>query len=344
MPHPLLLSLIDAVRFVSGFSAKNASVDSYNWSYIERPGKDMDSTDVVVFLHGFSSVKESWLRVARGVDKRFKIVIPDLPGHGRTTPVDALANYSMANQAQRLNDFLDREIPADKKIHLVGCSMGGMLAGVYTGLYPNRVKSLMMICPAGVTMSNKSDLLKMLEDSGRNLLLAHTPEDINELNHALSFKLARVPHAVASMIAAERKKQLPVLEKIIGDSLQNPLALEELLPNIRVKTLVMWGKHDRVLDVSSVEVLQAKLAQVQTVLFDDCGHLVQHEKAAECSAAINKHLSEQVFEGPVSLEQAAPEQNYGKLKQFALSARQILPTYGKLRAPSTSKSTPYVVK
>ncbi|KAK1945068.1 Monoacylglycerol lipase abhd6-A [Phytophthora citrophthora] len=324
MPHPLFLSVIDAVRFVSGFSAKFTTVDSYNWSYIERPGKDEQATDVVVFLHGFSSMRESWIRVARGIDKRFKIVIPDLPGHGRTTPADALTSYSMPNQAQRLHEFLEKEIPVDRKIHLVGCSMGGMLAGVYAGLFPNRVKTLTMICPAGIAMPKRSDLLVMLEDSGHNLLLAHTAEDIQEMTRALSFKPKKIPHVVASIVAAERKKQLPVLEKIVRDALENPIVLEELLPNIRAKTLVMWGKHDRVLHVSSVEVLQKKLspeAQLHVVLFDDCGHIVQHEKHAECTAAINKLLSDQVCSEPsVSVQGLTELKSTGKLKHTAMKA------------------------
>ncbi|RLN86979.1 hypothetical protein BBJ28_00016972 [Nothophytophthora sp. Chile5] len=285
---------MDVMRYVSGFSAKNASVDQYNWSYIERAGKDEEATDVVVFLHGFSSMKESWVRVARGVDKRYKVLIPDLPGQGRTTPVDAIANYSMPSQAQRLHEFLEKEVPADKRIHLVGCSMGGMLAGVYAGTYPQRVRSLTMICPAGITMPQKSELLRMLEDTGRNLLLAHTSEDVIEMGQVLSYAPSNIPHIVSSMVATERAKQLPVLEKIVRDALANPTVLEDQLPNIRAKTLVMWGKHDRVLDVSSVEILEKKLtpeARGQVLLFDDCGHILQHEKYAECTAAINKFLA-----------------------------------------------------
>ncbi|EGZ15898.1 hypothetical protein PHYSODRAFT_509795 [Phytophthora sojae] len=276
----LLMSVFDVVRFVSGFSSKNAIVDQYNWSYIERPGKD-EKEDVVVFLHGFSSVKESWVRVARGVDKRYKIVIPDLPGQGRTTPVDTLANYSMPSQASRLHEFLQKEVPADKKIHLVGCSMGGMLAGVYAGMYPERIKSLTMVCPAGISMPKKSTLLKMLEDSGRNLLLAHTAEDLDEMNRHLSYEPHRIPHLFLNVFASEREKQLPVLEKIVGDSLQNPTVLEDLLPNIRARTLVMWGKHDQ--------------ARGPVLLFDDCGHILQHEKHAECTTAINKFLAGEAF-------------------------------------------------
>uniref|UniRef100_M4B4E0 AB hydrolase-1 domain-containing protein n=1 Tax=Hyaloperonospora arabidopsidis (strain Emoy2) TaxID=559515 RepID=M4B4E0_HYAAE len=290
----LMMSVYDVVRFVSGFSAKNSSIDKYNWSYIERPGKDEEHTDVVVFLHGFSSVKESWVRVARGIDKRYKIVIPDLPGQGRTTPIDALTNYSMPHQAERLHEFLDKQVPADKKIHLVGCSMGGMLAGVYAALYPDRVKSLTMVCPAGISMPKKSALLDMLEDSGRNLLLAHTIEELDEMNQHLSYEPRKIPRVLLKLIASERRKQLPVLEKIVGDSLQNPTVLEALLPNIRARTLIMWGKHDHVLDVSSVDVLKRNLTpevQSQVLLFDDCGHILQHEKHTECTSAINKFLA-----------------------------------------------------
>jgi abhydrolase domain-containing protein 6 len=326
MPNPLFMAVIDAVRFVSGFSAKSADVHQHNWSYIERVGKNELGTDVVVFLHGFSSMKETWVRVARGVDNRFKVIIPDLPGHGRTTPIDVLTDYSIPAQAKRLHEFFEKEVPSDKKIHLVGCSMGGMLAGVYAGLYPDRVKSLTMICPAGISMPKKSDLLVMLEESGRNLLLAHTAEDIQEMNVALSSKPIRLPNAVASIIASERKKQLPVLEKIVGDAMQNPTALEELLPNIRAKTLVLWGRRDRVLDVSSVEVLEQKLspeARGQYLLFDDCGHTVQHEKHAECTAVINKLLAEESPANEFSTASSSEKRSSsGKLKLFVHSARK----------------------
>ena len=64
--------------------------------------------------------------------------------------------------------------------------MGGMIAGVYAAKYPERVRSLTMICPAGITMKNKSDALKALEESGENLLLAHTADDIISMNKLIS--------------------------------------------------------------------------------------------------------------------------------------------------------------
>lgn len=192
------------LAYCKGFGGKSVDANEFSWSYLEREGKEQDATDVVVFLHGFSSMKESWVRVASGVDRRFQILIPDLPGQGRTTPAEASFSYSVDQQAQRLNHFLETTVPADKKVHLVGCSMGGMIAGVYAAKYPDRVRSLTMVCPAGISMRNKSDGLRMLEDSGRNLLLAHTPDDINEMNQLISSTPRHMSSFIASAIGAER--------------------------------------------------------------------------------------------------------------------------------------------
>lgn len=290
----VLMQGVELLRFCAGFSSKTASVDQFSWSYIERAGKDEDATEPVVFLHGFSSVKESWVNVARGVDKRFKVVIPDLPGQGRTTPADTAMNYSVDRQARRLHEFLQREIPADKKVHLVGCSMGGMLAGVYAGMYPNRVRSLTLLCPAGITMPTKSDAFRVLEETGKNLLLAHTAEDIMTMNEFLSFKPVKIPKSIAGAFAKERIKQLPVYEKIVSDCLTQPDVLDGYLPQIRARTLVVWGENDRILDISSLDVLEQKLINVPArhiIRVNDCGHTVQHEKHSECTAVINAMIT-----------------------------------------------------
>lgn len=92
---------------------------------------------------------------------------------------------------------------------------------------------------------------------------------------------------------------MSVIEKIVADCLTEPTILEEFLPQIRAKTLVMWGKQDRVLDVSCVERLEETMAvdHRHVIVFDNCGHLVQHEKYEECTNAINQFLDGKVPTG-----------------------------------------------
>lgn len=197
-----------ALRYCMRFASKTVTVDEFTWSYMERPGKDEDTTEPVIFLHGFSSIKESWIHIARGIDKRNRVVIPDLPGQGKTKPADPTMDYSVRLQAERLHAFLKKVLPRRTKVHVVGCSMGGMLAGVYAGKYPNHVRSVTMICPAGITMSSKSEAFRILEETGQNPLLAQTPDDIIKMNDMLRYNAKRLSKPIAVAFSKERVRFL----------------------------------------------------------------------------------------------------------------------------------------
>lgn len=87
---------------------------------------------------------------------------------------------------------------------------------------------------------------------------------------------------------------MTVYEKIINDCLPDPSVLDRFLPRIRARTLVMWGKNDRILDISSLKILEKLLVNVPVrhiIRIAECGHTVQHEKHVECTAAINALLA-----------------------------------------------------
>jgi len=61
------------------------------------------------------------------------------------------------------------------------------------------------------------------------------------------------------------------------------VALEPDLPKIKARTLVLWGDHDRVLDVSCVQILEKGLPNCTVVIMQDCGHLPMIERPQEAS-------------------------------------------------------------
>lgn len=94
-----------------------------------------------------------------------------------------------------------------------------------------------------------------------------------------------------------------MLQKIVDDTFANQTVLEDHLPRIQAHTLVMWGKNDRVLDISSLEILRTKLQEPlkRVLVFEDCGHILQHEKHEECAKAINEFIAEHaVVPAPLS--------------------------------------------
>ena len=67
--------------------------------------------------------------------------------------------------------------------------------------------------------------------------------------------------------------------------------MDEKLTNIHVPTLVLWGKEDALLPVSSGERYAAGIAGAKLVTFDQCGHVPPMEKAVEFVAEATKFLA-----------------------------------------------------
>jgi pimeloyl-ACP methyl ester carboxylesterase len=67
--------------------------------------------------------------------------------------------------------------------------------------------------------------------------------------------------------------------------------LEPLLGDIRQPVLIIWGEFDRVLDVSSIEVMKPLLPQAQVIVMPDTGHLPMLERPAATAAHYLKFLA-----------------------------------------------------
>ncbi|TMW56436.1 hypothetical protein Poli38472_006446 [Pythium oligandrum] len=299
----LIAPTIEFAHFCRGFRYKRTTVAAFDWHYIQREGSASQTTEPVVFVHGFSSWKGSWVKTASLVDEKYQVVIPDMPGHGRTEPKDHLAGYGANEQAQRLHVFMENAIEPEQKVHLVGVSMGGLIAGVYAAMYPDRVRSLTLICAAGLTMPQKSNAYKLMENSVSNPLLPRTADEIIELTSYMSHR-PKFPRFLAPILAAFRERNFKTDEMIFNDMTAKPTLLEDYLPHIRARTLLMWGKNDRILDPSSLSVLDEKITNPEAkyiLPIDECGHMLHFEQSEVCANAINAFIH---GEDPTSVVEA----------------------------------------
>lgn len=78
----------------------------------------------LVFLHGFLENSSIWLNIAEKLTKNYKVLLVDLPGHGKSTLVsDTLSIIEMAESVQAIMDFLGLT-----KSIIFGHSLGGYVA------------------------------------------------------------------------------------------------------------------------------------------------------------------------------------------------------------------------
>ncbi|KAH9107801.1 hypothetical protein AeMF1_016892 [Aphanomyces euteiches] len=299
--------MLNGRRSRLGYVNSAVSAGGDNWSFLEKSSND-DTKPVVVFVHGFSSEKDSWLNVAAHVTSA-RVLIPDLPGHGLTSPMSPSDNFGAMQQVRNLKSFLDATVGPDTPVHLVGCSMGGLISGVFAATYPEKLHSLTLVCPAGISMPRKSPVLRMYEDEGVNIMRGGTVDELVDMikytSHQPAGAVIEAPTGMRriffSLIASYRAERMPVIEKILTDMMRDQTALEENLHRIRAKTVLLWGENDKILDVSCLERVQGKL-KADTIVVPQCGHLVQHTVPELCASVINRLVEET---SPVPSEELA---------------------------------------
>jgi pimeloyl-ACP methyl ester carboxylesterase len=97
----------------------------------------------VVALHGSASTGYQWESLTGYIAGRFRVIRPDLPGYGKSSPVGG-NDMSLAGIVTRLS-ALFREI--GEPFHLVGHSFGGAVALKVAHMMPHMVRSLVVIEP-----------------------------------------------------------------------------------------------------------------------------------------------------------------------------------------------------
>lgn len=260
----------------AGLERKEIQVDGDRIAYLEG-----GQGETVLLLHGYGADKDNWVAFAKLLTPHYHVVIPDLAGFGESTRKWG-ENYNIENQAKRIDGFADAL--RLKKLNVAGNSMGGAIAAVYAARFPQKVSTLALLDTYGLRTAKWTHFQSEMQN-GRNLLLISSPGDFDNLLPYLFVTPPPIP-APAKLVMVDRMMaEKKFNEKIGWDLFHESLSLESFLPMIQAPVLIIWGDHDRILDVSAVPILEKGLAHHQTLVMKDTGHLPMLEKPGETAAA-----------------------------------------------------------
>ncbi|MCU1769559.1 alpha/beta fold hydrolase [Pseudomonas protegens] len=243
---------------------------------------------VILLLHGLSADKSIWLRFARHFNRDYRLLIPDLGGHGETAYV-AHQDYRVPAQAQRLLRLLDA--CGIQRVQVIGNSMGGYIAAWLAAHAPQRISGLALFDPAGVEAPETSDLQHLLEQ-GKNPFLVRSRADFQ---HFYSLTMAAppwVPEAVLAAIAERYQARRGQLARIFAELQASP-PMEPELAKIQAPTLLLWGREDRLLHPSSAQVWAKGLPQAQVQLWEGIGHMPMVERPVRSARLYQQFLERQ---------------------------------------------------
>lgn len=273
-PTTLLASVQLVERQLAGLTLKQAQVGDLSIHYYEGGPANGET---LLMIHGFGANKDNWLRFAKHFTARYHVIALDLPGFGDSSKPDA--SYDVGSQVERVAAFA--KALGIAKVHLIGNSMGGHIAALYAARYPEQVLSAALLDNAGVESPQKSEMFQRLERGEPNPLVVKTPEDFPRLLAFVFVAAPPLPEPLQQHFAQQAMTNSALYEKIFSHLVERYIPLEPELPKIEAPTLLLWGDQDRVLHVSSIEVMRPLLKKPSVVIMKDCGHVPMLERPEE---------------------------------------------------------------
>ena len=271
-PEVLYNYSITSIRKSAGLSKKVIEVDKYFIHYLEG-----GQGETILLLHGFGADKDNWPRFAESLTENYHVVAVDLPGFGESSKI-ATDSYNIATQVKRLNRIV--ETLGLQKFHIGGNSMGGAISGKYAVSYPDKVLSLALLNTAGIHSAQESEFSKLVA-KGENPLLSKTPEAFKRTLEFVFVEPPPIPGRIIDYLTRQAVLHRDFNKKIFNQLVKENYSLEDDLSNITTKTLVIWGDKDRVIHVSSTDVIKNKLPDSTIAILKDCGHLPMLERPEE---------------------------------------------------------------
>ncbi len=238
--------------------------------YAERPGDGIP----VLLVHGFGGDLDNWLFNIDALAEAGSVVALDLPGHGQS--VKFVAAPSLATMTDAVIGLMDSLGVA--RAHLVGHSMGGLVAGRIAIDHPDRAASVTLIAAAGlgeeingayldgfVSAASRRDLKPALTHlfADQGLVSRSMVEDV--------LKYKRLD-GVGAFLDALRETLFP-------GSRQATLIADELA-GTTCPCHVIWGAEDAIIPATHAGAVEG------ATVIDGAGHMVQMERAAEVNRLI----------------------------------------------------------
>ncbi|TIC86041.1 pimeloyl-ACP methyl ester esterase BioH [Crenobacter intestini] len=247
--------------------------------YAETRGRGPD----LVLLHGWGLHGGVFDALADRLADHYCVHAVDLPGHGASGAVGVFDAAAVA-------DALAAQFPLP--VHVLGWSLGGLVAQHWAARHPSRVLSLALVSTSprfvsGPDWPHAQDAAAM-----RAVADALGGQFERTLENFLSLQTLGAPHArelaralSASLFAHGRPQGLlPALECLLSDDAR-PLARDILAP-----TLVLGGERDRITPPGASRWLAEHLPHGTLHMFGQASHLPFVSHAAAFEACLRQHL------------------------------------------------------
>jgi pimeloyl-ACP methyl ester carboxylesterase len=242
------------------------------------------SGPTVILLHGLGGSTQVWQFNIAPLAEKYHVIVPDQIGFGKSDK--PLVNYRIRTYVDFLDQFC-KQLKIERAT-LIGNSMGGWIATMFTAAFPDRVDKLVLVDAAGYAPPKDLDTrtffgLNPTTREGMKILAGKVFYNKAFLTDAA------IDQAIAARLAAGDGYTInSITESIIrGEDF-----LDDIAKTVKRPTLIVWGRQDGLVSLAEGERFNKDIAGSKMVVIDQCGHVPNVEKPGEFNAAVLKFLTE----------------------------------------------------
>jgi len=235
----------------------------------------------LLYLHPAAGL--AWDPFLSHLAERYTVYAPEFPGTSVGDPyaihqIDHLGDVVLAYEE------LVRKLGLVKPV-IVGQSFGGMIAAELASAFPDLPEALVVLDPIGLWVDEHpvANWVATPPDKLPELLFHDPVGPAAQAALALPEDPEQQRAAIAGLVWAfgcTGKFTWPIPDR----------GLRNRLHRIAVRTLIVWGRNDKLIDVAYAGEFADAITGSKVAIFDDCGHIPQVEKYDDTVRAVDEFL------------------------------------------------------
>jgi len=267
----LLTSVLAQERAWAGLETRTATIEGQPFTYsIGGP----ENAPSLLLIHGYTGSRDNWNRVAHYLSRDYRVVVPDMPGHGDTPLVEGqpLEPAKVSALLHKLMKSVARDI-----YHVAGHSLGGVYAIQLAVYYDENVEAVVLIDSAGIYETNTSDVVARME-AGEEAMVVTRERSLQQI---MDMVMADAPFFPKELVApmsdrqlAHRQSHRRVLDAVLETrGYFTPKTFREGLRYIDSPVLLLWGSDDPLFPPAVTDEILPYFKDGSRIVLDGVGHI-----------------------------------------------------------------------
>lgn len=249
----------------------------------------------ILFVHGWSQAHQSWAHQLGGVLDQFRLIAPDLRGHGMSGKPEASGHYNAPEPWAADIANIIATLGLDQP-YLVGWSMGGWVVQDYLSHYGDTGISGVALVGTSITTGN------YMPSVSRQTRLADTAVAAQGMN---SDDLSENLEATIAFLGICTAKPLPAkdLAAMTAINMACPPAVRrasrgrsedyrESIARVSKPITVLWGAHEKLALPAMIDECRAYLPKAKFIEYANSGHAPFWEEPDQFNADLTRLVTE----------------------------------------------------